>query len=64
MHDGCHCIQSNANEGDDCGRTFLLLSKLETSNGSEEQEDDHEVSCSKEMVAGECHGEDPEVGGK
>ena len=65
MQDGCHCIQSNANKGDDCGKTFPLpSSKLEKGNRSEEQADNDEVSCSKERVAGECHGQDPEVGGK
>ena len=58
VDDGCHRVHTDAYEGDDRGRDFLLFPKQLKSDGGEEEADDDEVDCFQERVAWECFGKD------
>ena len=64
MDNGSHSVQSDAHEGEDWGRAFLLFPKELASDGGEEEADDDEMGRPQDRVAREGFGENPEVGGK
>ena len=64
MDNGSHSVQSDAHEGEDWGRAFLLFPKELASDGGEEEADDDEVGRPQDRVAREGFGENPQVGGK